>query len=127
VAQYDDKAGIEEFHIQCSDWWKDLAEKEREKFSSDWWENLAEKEKSSKVWPSGRMRSLFGHLETEGSGDDDVDKKRRVMLTRGTSQRCPTIGRSPLQVDGWEDLQDQDNGTRANRLSKECNGDTRTG
>jgi hypothetical protein len=36
-AQYDDKAGIkeydgeariEEFHIQCSDWWEDLAEKE---------------------------------------------------------------------------------------------------
>jgi hypothetical protein len=33
-AQYDNEAGIEEFHIQCSDWWKDLAEKEREKFQS---------------------------------------------------------------------------------------------
>jgi hypothetical protein len=43
-AQYDDEAGMEEFHIQCSDGWKDLAEKEREKFSSDWWEDLAEKE-----------------------------------------------------------------------------------
>jgi hypothetical protein len=35
-AQYDDEAGpgIEECHIQCSDWWEHLAEKEREKFQS---------------------------------------------------------------------------------------------
>jgi hypothetical protein len=33
-AQYDDEAGIAEFHIQCSDWWDNRAEKEREKFQS---------------------------------------------------------------------------------------------
>jgi hypothetical protein len=32
-AQYGDEAGIEEFHIQCSDWWEDLAERQ-EKFET---------------------------------------------------------------------------------------------
>jgi hypothetical protein len=33
-AQYDDEAEIKEFNIQCSDWWEDLAEKEKEKFET---------------------------------------------------------------------------------------------
>jgi hypothetical protein len=45
-AQYDNKAGIKEFHIQCSDWWEDLAEKEREKFQS-----LSVRSNAIALWP----------------------------------------------------------------------------
>jgi hypothetical protein len=78
-AQYDDKAGIEEFHIQCSDWWEHLAEKEREKFQS-----LATRSDADKNPSSRRLTSTRSDAdEMSGFLTPDVDERHFSRLNAG--------------------------------------------
>jgi hypothetical protein len=99
-AQYDDKAGIEEFHIQCSDWWEDLAEKEREKFQSLATRSDADKNPSSRRLTLPRSdadkksRFLPPDVSKKHFSTLNADRRSEFPLPRSQSSRRLTSTRS---------------------------------